>query len=101
VTAIAVTAAVVVPGLRTARRAQHWMGQKPSGRSLLRLRHGEADPHGPDGYRGEDLRSATGAPVPGAELTVRRAADPVGEQLGNDHTFVAAAFDKKAASRTS
>jgi hypothetical protein len=42
-------------------------------------------------------RSATGRPVPGAELTV-----PAGQQiqsvskLGNDHTFVAAAFGKKA-----
>ena len=94
--AIAVTAAVVVPGL---------LDGTPSGA----LANPAAAPRFFAGVTAKQThtfpvatvvkiyRSATGRPVPGAELTV-----PAGQQiqsvsrLGNDRTFVAAAYDRKA-----
>ena len=96
VTAIAVTAAVVIPGL---------LNGSPSGA----LANPAAAPRFFAGVTVKPAhtvpvvtvvqiyRSATGRPVAGAELTV-----PAGQQiqsvsrLGNDHTFVAASFDQKA-----
>ena len=96
VTAIVVTAAVVIPGL---------LNGSPSGA----LANPAAAPRFFAGVTVKPAhtvpvvtvvkiyRSATGRPVAGAELTV-----PAGQQiqsvsrLGNDHTFVAASFDQKA-----
>lgn len=96
VTAIAVTAAVVVPGLLDGTPSGSLADPAVAPRFFAALTDRTAT--GTGGVVTVKIyRSGTGRPVPGAELTV-----PASQQiqavsrLGNDRTFVAAAYDRKA-----
>jgi hypothetical protein len=98
VTAIAVTAAVVVPGLLNGTPGGALANPAATPRFFAGLTVDRtATGTGPVVTVVKIYRSATGRPVASAKLTV-----PASQQiqsvsrLGNDRTFVAAAFDRKA-----
>jgi len=97
VTAIAVTAAVVVPGLLDGTPSGSLADPAAAPRFFVALTADRTATGTPPVTVVKIYRSGSGRPVPGAKLTV-----PASQQLqavsrlGNDRTFVAAAFDRKA-----